>query len=334
MSDQVSVRLAVVGGNQFRQELRQSGADGARALNGLNTAARGVSPAFQSIAIQAQRMFGTFAGGNSALVGFVSTLSRAAIGGGAFGLVVGTVLAGVSALVPQLGQAGKNARDAAGDMNQLQGSVGAVSGAVSALERVQRDYIAAIDAQGGASNAAAQAVIANSSAEFEARKEVLRIELELLRVRGASAAAELQSRQAKFRDDATSIQMRDKGFESYINDPAAEAAYKLAGVRRPQNTTDEAFDAFYEGERQTRLEMRRMRAEATLTDLAIKQTEESLKTTFADITSGGAGGKTDPAKGGGGKGGGGGGGASAAEKMAQEAQKIFDSTRTAAEWPS
>ena len=332
MSDQVSVRLSVVGGNQFRQELRQSAGDGVRAMQQLNTAARGVSPAFSQVAMSAQQMFGSFAGGNSTLVNFAATLSRAAIGGGAFGLAVGAVVAGVSALVPQLGQAGQKAAEMAREMGNLQGSTGAVNGAVSALEKVQRDYNKAISAQGGASNAAAQAVIANSKAEFEARKQVLQIELELLRVRQSEQAAKLQLLGDTFRSEAADAISRGKNFSANLADSAAEAAYTVAGVQRPRTPVQKEFEEFIATQGETRLQMQRMRAEAQLTDLVIKQTEDALKTTFADITSGGAGAGTDPEAGGSGSAkGGGGGGLSAAEKMAQEAKKIFDSTRTAAE---
>jgi hypothetical protein len=329
MSDQVSVRLAVVGGSQFRQELRQSAGDGARAMQQLGTATRGVSPAFVQMASSARQMFGTFAGGNSALMTFVASLSRAAIGGGAFGVVVGTMLSGVSALVPQLGQAGQKARDAAREMANLQGSIGAVNGAVSALEKVQRDYIRAIEAQGGASSAAATAVIANSKAEFEARKQVLMIELELLRIRRTEQATNLANIEAAFSAEAQSVIERERGYNSYLKtgmpEPTGFAKRRVMGT--PPST--KLYDDFLAANKETRLAIQKMSAEVKLTDLAIKQTEEALKGTFADITAGDPGttGSTDPGKGGKG----GGGGQSAAEKMAAEAKKIFDGTRTAAE---
>lgn len=67
----------------------------------------------------------------------------------------------------------------------------AVSSATSALEQVQKDYVAALEAQGPASGAGASVVIANSRAEFAARKDVLAIELELLRIRGMEQAEAL-----------------------------------------------------------------------------------------------------------------------------------------------
>lgn len=323
MSDQVSVRLAVVGGNQFRQELRQSAGDGARAMQQLGTATRGVSPAFVQVANSARQMFGSFAGGNSALMSFISSLSLATVGGGAFGLVVGTVLSGVTALVPQLRQTGQNARQAAQGMNELQGSVGAVNGAVSALEQVQRDYLAAINAQGGASNAAAAAVIANSKAEFDARKEVLKIELDILSIRADRQRADLARAEVQYRSDAAAAIKYQGELNAFRN--------REPGKPEPMAPSSGAFDAWFEDPKnKTRgYELRRLRAELQLTDLALDKTKKAMDTTFADITTGGPGtGSTDPGKGGKA---GGGRGQSAAEKMAQEAQKIFDSTRTAAE---
>ena len=331
MSDQVSVRLAVVGGNQFRQELRQSASEGTRALQGLNTAARGVSPAFQAVGIQASQMFGTFAGGSGAAASLAGALAQAAMSGGAFGLAVGAVVTVFGSMVPLLAEGGTNARDMAREMGNLQGSTGAVNGAVSALEKVQRDYNSAISAQGGASNAAAQAVIANSKAEFEARKQVLQVELDLLRFRQSEQAAKLQLLSDTFRSDADAALERGRNFSANLADSAAEAAYTVAGVQRPRTPVQKEFEDFIASQGETRLQMQRMRAEATLTDLVIKQTEDALKTTFADIAAGGTGGTADSPNDGKAAGGGGGGGISAAEKMAAEAKKIFDSTRTAAE---
>lgn len=323
MSDQVSVRLAVVGGSQFRNEMKQAGADGARSMQQIGSASKGVSPAFQEVALQASGMFGTMAGGSPALASLAGGLSRAAIAGGAFGIAGGVVLTVLGTMVTVLGEGGKSAAAMAAEMTNLEGSAGSVNGAVSALEAVQRQYTEAIKASGGASGASAAAVVANSKAEFDARKQVLAVELELLRIRGAEQAADLRNLEDQFRREGQNAIESGRNLSAYTGDEAAEAAFRQAGVQRPRGEAERQVDDFLKRNEQTTLAMRKLRAEAVLTNLTIKGTEEALATTFADITTGAAG--KDPAKTKGGAGG------KAVNKAVEEGKKIFDETRTAAE---
>ncbi|XAI95609.1 hypothetical protein [Nostoc phage Nsp-JY21] len=328
MSDQVSVRLAVVGGSQFRNEVRQAGAEGARSMQQIQTASRGASPAIQQVALQASTMFGTMAGGSSAVGGLAAGLANAAMAGGAFGIAGAVVLTVLGSMVTLLGQGGKNAADMASEMTNLQGSTGAVSGAVSALESVQRQYTAAIEGSKGASGTAAAAVVANSKAEFEARKQVLAVELELLRIRGAEQATDLRNLEDQFRMEGQRALDSGRNLSAYTGDEAAEAAFRQAGVQRPRGEAQRQVDDFLKRNEQTTLAMRKLRAEAVLTNLTIKQTEEALGTTFQDIGSGAAG--KDPGKGtGAGKSGAGAGGA--VNKSVEEGKRVFEQTRTAAE---
>jgi len=329
MSDQVSVRLAVIGGTQFRGEMRQAGAEGARSMQQIQTATRGVSPAFQAVALQASNMFGTMSGGSSALGGLAAGLSQAAMAAGAFGLGVGVVVTVFGALVPLLLQGQKGAADMAAEMTNLQGSVGNVSAAVSALEGVQRKYTDAISASGSASGASAAAVVANSKAEFDARKQVLAVELELLRIRGAEQASDLKNLQDQFRMEGQRAIESGRNLSAYTGDEAAEAAYRQAGVQRPRGETDRQVSDFLKRNEQTTLAMRKLRAEATLTNMTIKQTEEALATTFKDVGAGATGkGAGTGAGAGAAKGGGGG---SAVNKAAEEGRRVWEQTRTAAE---
>lgn len=331
MSDQVSVRLAVVGGTQFRSELKQAGAEGARSMQQIQAASRGVSPALQQVGREAAIMFGSMAGGAPAVATLASGLGRAALAGAAFGGPVGVIAAAMSSLVPLLFSGGKAADEMATGMKRAEGSIGAVNGAVSALEAVQRTYVDAINSQGGASSAAARLVFANSKAEFDARKQLLSLELELLKARGETQAAELRESEGIFRRDyqkalgvAQEVATAPSG---YTGDAAAEAAYRLAGVRRPDGMAAQVVADAMKQKKERLTDMRRLRAEAVLTGLAISKTEEAMATTFQDITTGA------PAKGtgtgtaaGAGKGGGG-----AVNKSLEEGKRLFEQTRTAAE---
>lgn len=329
MSDQVSVRLAVVGGSQFRNELKQTGAEGARSLQQMQAGAKGVSPAFQEVALQASGMFGTMAGGSPALASLSGGLSRAALAGGAFGIAGGVILTVLGTMLPMLTQGGQSAAQMAAEMTSLEGSTGSVTGAVSALEAVQRQYTAAIESSGGASSASAAAVIANSKAEFEARKQVLSVELELLRIRGAEQAADLRNLEDQFRREGQAAIESGRNLSAYSGDEAAEAAFRVAGVQRPRGEAERQVDDFLIRNEQTTLAMRKLRAEATLTNLTIKETETALSTTFKDIGTG-APGKTTGGKSAGAASGGPG-GATAVNKAVEEGKRIFDQTRTAQE---
>lgn len=325
MSDQVSVRLAVVGGSQFRSEIKQAGAEGARSMQQIQTASKGVSPAFQQVALQASTMFGTMAGGSSAVGGLAAGLANAAMAGGALGLAGGVVLTVLGTMVTMLGQGGKNAAEMAAEMTNLKGSTGAVQGAVSALETVQRQYTSAIEGSKGASGTAAAAVVANSKAEFDARKQVLAVELELLRIRGKEQASDLQNLEENLTREGAAAAARDRN--SYVDrdrvaNPTGFANRRQMGSIQPTPN----FDEFLDRNETTRLAIKKLRAEATLTNLTIKETEDILNSTFKDIGTGapGKGSATKPTKGGGG-------GGAAVDKSVEEGKRVFDQTRTAAE---
>ncbi|HMO09360.1 MAG TPA: hypothetical protein PKD10_17200, partial [Paracoccaceae bacterium] len=323
MSDQVSVRLAVVGGAQFRQEMQAAGATGARALGQVQTAATRTSPALQAVTIQASRMLGTMAGGSPAVAALAAGLGRVASVGGVAGLAAGALVTVAGSLVGRLFDARRGTADLAAEMTNLQGSTGAVSSALSAVEAAQKRYVEAIAAQGGASGAAAAAVVANSKREFEARKEVLRVELELLRLRGAEQRADLAARQDTLRVGAEfAVREAQNTSAATPGSLAAEEAYRLAGVRRPDGPAKAALDGFLQGQEQTRLAIRKLRAEAELTEIAVGRTEEAIASVF---TVGEGGGTT------GGTGKGGGGGGKAVNDLLAEAKKLFDETRTGAE---
>ena len=326
MSDQVSVRLAVVGGAQFRQEMQAAGATGARALGQVQTAAARVNPALQAVTIQASQMLGTIAGGSPAVASLAAGLGRVASVGGVAGLAAGALVTVVGSLVGRLFDAGRATSDLTGEMGSLQGSTGAVSSALSAVEAAQKRYVEAIRAQGGASGAAAGAVVANSKREFEARKEVLRVELELLRIRGAEQRSDLANRQANFRAGAEfAVREARNTSAATPGSLAAEEAFRVAGVRRPDGPEKAALDGFLQSQEQTRLAIRKLRAEAELTEVAIQNTEAAIASAFS--VEGGAGTGTGSGTGKGG----GGGGKSAVNDMLTEAKKLFDETRTGAE---
>lgn len=323
MRDQVSVRLAVVGGNEFRSDLRQAGAEGARAMQPLQAAARTMSPALREVTAQASTMFASMAGGSPAIGGLASALGRATLAATPLGIAMGVAFTVLTSFVPKLFEGGKAASDLAEGMDRIAGSTGAVQGAVSGLEGVQQAYNAAIREQGPASSAAAAAVVANSRAEFAARKQVLASEIELLRVRQSKIGLELTEKEDKIRSEGQAAMDSDKSIYGYANREGMGEKTGFANRRqmgRPMPTP--AFDEFAKGSELARLELRKLRAEGAITAIVLKQSEDALATAFDALgTDDGKGGKAAKAVG----------GAKAVNKAVAEGQKIFDQTRTAAE---
>lgn len=324
MSDQVSVRLAVVGGSQFRNEIRVAGQQGAQAMGQISAASRSLGPAVQNAGYQIGDFAVQVAGGSSAVRAFAQQAPQLMGAWGPVGAVIGATVAVVGALAPKLFEGSKSAAEMAKNMTDLTGSMGSVNSAVAAVEAVQRTYNDAISQSGSASSAAAALVIANSAAEFEARKRVLSAEIEIAKFRGADKAAELANLETQFRREGQNA--IDSDVAAYgglrrpgMAQPTGFASRRQMGIPRPSP----AFDAFLERNKETPAAIRKIRAEVDLMNMSLEDAEKLMGTTFADIgTKSGSG--TKGAKGGGG-------GGNAATQAAREAQRIFDQTRTSAE---
>lgn len=325
MADQVSVRLAVVGGSEFRNEIRMAGQQGAQAMGQISNASRSLAPAVQNAAFQVGDFAVQVAGGTSATRAFAQQMPQLLGSFGLFGALGGAAVAIMAALAPSLFEGSKSAAEMAKGMTDLTGSLGSVNSAVSALEAVQRAYTDAIETSGGASSAAAALVVANSAAEFEARKRVLAAEIEIARFRGAEKATELQNLETQFRREGQDAM--DSDIAAYgglrrpgMAQPTGFAARRQMGIPRPTP----AFDQFLERNREVPAAISKIRAEVDLMNLSLEQAETALNTTFADISTGGG-------TGAGSKGGKGGGGGGKVSEAAREAKKVFDETRTSAE---
>lgn len=107
-----------------------------------------------------------------------------ALGFGAVGIAIGALapiaLSLVQGLMDTKGNAdlAKEALEGMGDAD-----LGSIRSAISDLKGIQEAYTKAIADAGNASGSAASLVIANSEKEFNARKKVLEIEVELLNIR-------------------------------------------------------------------------------------------------------------------------------------------------------
>lgn len=316
MADQVAVRLAVVGGTQFKTDLTQAGVAGEQAMRTIGTASGRITSQVQNAAFQIGDFAVQVAGGTSAVRAFAQQAPQLLGGFGLIGAVGGAAVAVFAALAPVLFSTGEAAGEAAGKLVDLEGSIGSVESATAAVRETQKAYNEAINATGGASSAAASVVVANSKAEFEARKEVLAIELELLRIRGQERAEGLANIQGSIRARADSVFKNDFRVDL---DPALgqDAVFAPAADRA---ATEEEFSRFSKSIELDSLAARKLKLEIDAINKAVEAGNELLTTEFATIASG----KGEDGKGGGG-------GAAAQNEVLKEAERVFQATRTAAE---
>lgn len=314
MADQVAVRLAVVGGTQFKTELTQAGVAGEQAMRRIGNASGQITSQVQNAAFQIGDFAVQVASGTSAVRAFAQQAPQLLGGFGLVGAVAGAAVAVFAALAPVLFSTGDAAGEAAGKLVDLEGSIGSVESATAAVRETQKAYNEAINATGGASSAAASVVIANSKAEFEARKEVLAIELELLRIRGQEKAEQLGNLQDQLQRGFESAAEQDAAFRYADRIPrSTEMAQRRVDVQTPN------LDAFLRGEELTILAVRKLRAEIDALNRATEAGDTLLTTEFATIASG----KAADGKGGG--------GAAVQNEVLKEAERIYTATRTAAE---
>lgn len=305
----VSVRLALVGGKEVEDELRRIGAegsgnlnrlgtDGARSFDQLGKSSGATKVAIQNTAFQLQDFAVQVAGGTSATRAMSQQLPQLLSGFGLWGVLAGTAAAVMIPLVGSLFDGADAASQFTDELLKSGGTASSVASAISAVQDVARTYNDTINQTGGASSAAAQAVIANSEAEFQARKEVLNVEIELLRIRGQErkeAAQNLtdqieKSRNSTMEDLGTAAAMRAdaRTIRTFGTNAALGAqtppdalATLLPGFSSVQNAG--AVDSLIESRKTDLLALQKLNAEGRLDDLQLAAAEEIYSKDFKDL---------------------------------------------------
>ena len=300
---------------QFGQRVSR---DGARAFNDLNRSAGASRAGLQNFGFQVQDFAVQVAGGTSATRALAQQLPQLLSGFGLFGVLAGTASAVLIPLVGYLFQAGKATKSWTDELSLTGGSIGSVQGAVSALEGVQRQYNDAIAASGGASSAAASLVISNSAKEFEARKQLLGVEIQLLKIRGQEQAQAAANMSDAIRQKATA----DAFAPQYVGQGGVDRAGGTLGDYvnlRPRNSAEMGLGADFEQTVQRDvLAVQKLNAELALTNLTVSETETLMNSTFETIS----GGATAAASSSGGGGGGAPAAARAVEGVKTEVEKL------------
>ena len=291
----VSVRLGVVGGRQVEDQLRRIGTtgsdafrkvgrDGAQAFSQIERASGSGRAAIANTAFQIQDLAVQIAGGTSASRALAQQLPQLLGGLGLMGAVAGAAAAIFIPFAASLFDTADATAAVVEEMLGAGGSIGAVESAVSALEATQRAYNAAISQTGGASSSAAALVIANSAAEFEARKQILAVELELLRIRRQEKASDAANLQAGIDREFDAFQIRRVEIADKFDRSREFPIQDVPGYARGNDVGMAA--EFSEAIKLDRLALQKLNAESALIDLAITTADGLMTTKFEQVAAG------------------------------------------------
>jgi hypothetical protein len=322
----VQVRLSLEGGKQVESELVMIGQRGAAAMGQLDRGMQGVArtsagskAAIQNTAFQIGDMAVQMAAGTSASRAMAMQLPQLLGGFGVMGAVIGAAFAVFTPFVAKLFEGSDAAAQLVEELTRAGGTASSVASAIGSVRDVAKEYAETIRASGGASSSAAALVIANSRREFDARKEVLAVEIELLRIRGAERAAGESALQSQV-DAMRTGMMTDVGETAGMRAQSREAAGMSsqlpsslqAGFSSVANSA--MVESWMEGQVPTLLALRKLRAEGVLDELAMQKAEEIYGKEFAslDVASGAGAGSGRS------RGGGGGGGSRKPEEVVQQ----------------
>lgn len=200
----VQVRLSLEGGKQVESELVMIGQRGQAAMGQLDRGMQGVArtsansrAAIQNTAFQLGDMAVQMAAGTSASRAMAMQLPQLLGGFGVMGAVVGAAFAVLAPFVMKMFEAGEATNAFVKETMDAHSASGAVQASMSGLRDLAVEYNKAIRDSGSASSSAAGVVLANSEAEFKARKRVLEIELSIMRARHAEERATIESLQSQ-----------------------------------------------------------------------------------------------------------------------------------------
>lgn len=318
MAEQVSVRLAVVGGTQFRNELTGAGRDGAAAMDRISASSRRLGPQVQNASYQIGDFAVQVASGQSATRAFAQQMPQLLGGFGVLGGVAGAAVAVMAALAPLFFKNAEGSAEMIKNMEDIGGVMSGVNSATSALEAMQREYNKAVADSGSVSSAAARLVVSNSASEFAARKRVLAAEIEIARLRGKEIGSDLQNLKDTFAMEAAAITSRRPKPAAPMVGGVETARTRLRGD--PQQAKE--FDKFLKENEEKIEKIRKLQGKYDILQIEQEQSKKLLDTKFEDITTGGS---VKPGKRGGS------GRTKEHNAALKEQQKLFDETRTKAE---
>jgi hypothetical protein len=165
---------------------------------------------------------------------------------------------------------------------------GAVEGMISDAAKAQEAYKKAVAATAGAQTAASNSIVADTKKEFEAKKSLLELELKRQRALLAVQQANLEERGSALKSEIGSkVFTRNSGVERGFSDPRVGDFVRqpddITGLQKTQSVIDNS---------PITAEIKKIRAEMSLTEIGAQKLEEALNSTFgtSEGGKGGAGG--------------------------------------------
>lgn len=275
-----------------------AGASRVERFGGAVEAAGGGAAAFAS----------TVGGGTPALQGFAEAVSGVAFAFGPWGAVIGAAAAALGALYAVT----VDADDASDDLTF---TLGGLESGVAGLEGVVRDYVAAIKDTGAAQKIASAEIVAETQREFEAKKQLLALEIERQKIDQDRRRAAIKEARAEL----------DRGPDyraaGAVSGPGPASLYAgSAGLDRERARAEEDFA---ERADELRPQIQQLEAEAELAQVTLDRAAKAVAQSWDDFV------KSVESSDGSGGGSGGGSGANsvdrAAERLRDMGQAAVDS---------
>lgn len=201
------------------------------------------------------------------------------LGLGTLGIAAGAAAAALTPLVASLFKGSEGTEKLVDSLVGGQISLDSARGSITQLRDLQEEYTKAIKASADASSDTARQVAANSAREFAARKEVLAIELELLKIRAQEQESDLANLNAVNRERAERAVQNQADLRVQTRQETDAEGFAGGGL-----TYDEIIgEGFSEKFERDRLAARRLKSEVELTRLAIDEVTAALAGEFTDI---------------------------------------------------
>lgn len=266
-----------------------------RSMVGVDRAAKPMNNSLRMASMQLSQVAQQGAATGNYLQALAIQAPDLALGFGAIGIAVGAlipVLYGVGSAFFNVTEEASILETQLSEMENI--DLSSMRGAISSLEGVQRAYNEAIRDSGSASAAAANAVVANSRKEFEARKEILEVELALMRIRQQEQREQLRNLQASAQLQARSAREALENLSGFVPGQTPVTIAPTPFAARENALENIGFDRDLAAAR--RREIQRLEAEISLLEIGADEATEALNAVFdatgtVGVEGGGGGGR-------------------------------------------
>ena len=285
--------------NRATTTLRRFQQQGARTENAAGKIGRSMrrsSGGVRNFSLQMSQVVQQASAGGNALQAFALQLPDLVLGLGPVGIALGAVAGGALSYTLVMRNAKEETADWKKEMDAINPTLGGIRSTIDQLTGVARAYNSVIGQSGGTASTAASIIAASSEREFNARKQVLQVEREILGIRQEEQRTELRNLrdQQQLRRIAAQVDIPDfsagpnfPGLEGIIRTRPNSIAEALANQDVPELVREarqlkDALDGdtvFQERARRIRL----LRAELELSGLAGEEADRILDKTFEDV---------------------------------------------------